>query len=625
MKKKDGIWMLGTGIVAIMVYCLVARIWNIDIRYPLVHGGDIAGLAAEINMTIRDESLWHFDGIGVPFYTNQWRQLFDGGLPKVFLFLFAAITKSVGLAYNMYYILTFGLAAGCTYYMLRKCGIREYFAFTGGVIYALIPGHFWRGQHHLFVGSCFAIPLVIVAGIALYKGKACKESCRDKERLSFKELLRSNSGELYLGLIFYALVFLSTLYYGIFALMFLTFCTFVCVCTTKKARHIFYYMEYVLVAILCLIVEYLPQTLADKFDPVVAVEKVVTRSRAEVEIYSGKLAQYILPVYEHRLWPLAKLRDVYDKCFPLINENGTSSLGLVMAVGFMAGLLVCCVCTLPVSKRILDYGRMELFLFLMSTVGGLSSLVGIFVFSLRCYNRFSFFIGAVGIVISMTILEEICDKFPLETYQRNKKKLQVIICIIVIMVAVYDQTTEPMGFSKERGQRLQELYKNDDAFVEAIETYEGENAKLMQFPIMNAQESALSITQEGKYLSYGEQTLFMHTKTSDWLVNGNGKPGESGERWADWLKSLPTAEQIKIAAIVDFDGIVLYNDGYNEDKRVEVVSTLAEMLGEPRVLHEGGNWAYYSINDVRDKLLSDYSDKEIAELRESYLTDFIEK
>ena len=207
----------------------------------------------------------------------------------------------MGYGINLYYILTFGLSAACAYYMLRKCDIKHEHAMVGAVIYALIPGHIQRGESHILVGSCFAIPLIISTGIDILHGNACKEEYSKIEKLRFKDLMRSNSREQIKGLFFLAVVSLCTIYYGIFSLMYLTFCVFICLVNTKKVRNIFYYIEYVIVELVCVTLTYLPKVLADNLDPIMEDVSMVTRYLSDTERYAGKLIQYVMPASGHRI------------------------------------------------------------------------------------------------------------------------------------------------------------------------------------------------------------------------------------------------------------------------------------------------------------------------------------
>ena len=63
--------------------------------------------------------------------------------------------------------------------------------------------------------------------------------------------------------------------------------------------------------------------------------QVATRFPEESEVYGLKLTQLLLPSRGHRL-PLARLiSEKYNSSSPYSNENATSSLGAVAAVGFL--------------------------------------------------------------------------------------------------------------------------------------------------------------------------------------------------------------------------------------------------------------------------------------------------
>lgn len=608
---------LCTGMLAIVIFCIVSHIWNMDLNVPLSYSGDVSGLLIMIKSVLREETWWNFEGLGSPFHTNMWRTLMDGMIPNAIIFSIARITKSVGYGINIYYILSYGLYGTCTYYMLRKMGIMKRFSVIGAILYAFIPGHYQRGEGHIYVGSCFTIPLIIVAAMNLFTGKMCKAEYILKERLTRKELMRSNSREQNLGLLFLAVVTFCTIYYGIFSLMLLTFCAVYSSITKKQLRHLYYYVQYVFVEIACILVVYLPQIIANRLDPCIENVNIVTRVRSDVELYGGKLIQYILPVSGHRIPFLAKLREVYDSTFPLVNENNLASLGIVMTFGFLVALLAC---FFSKEKFLLKYemhGKIELFLFFVSTVGGLGVIVGFINYNLRCYNRFSYFIGAVGIIVSMSLLQGFC--FWME-FRKNVKAIAVyLLCFLILVLGIFDQTSLGIKYTREQGEGLKKQYYNDAKFVREIENYEGNSANILVFPAMNAQQATLAITKDGVVTLYNDQLLFIHSNTSNWSVGS--KAGEAGERWLNWLEYLDIETQIETAAMVGFSGIAIYYGGYETEQLNMQLSKLDEMLGAPVAIHDSGTWAYYSLEGVKNKILEVFSPEEIEELREEYLYD----
>lgn len=616
-KNEIGICLL-TGVFAIIIFCMLSHIWNMDLNVPLSYSGDVSGLLIMIKSVLREESWWNFDGLGAPFHTNMWRSLFDGAIPNAIMFTIAMITKSVGYGINFYYILSYGLYGICTYYMLRKAGLKKRFSVIGAILYAFIPGHYQRGEGHIYVGSCFSIPLIIVTAMNLFTGKMCRSKYSSREKLTKEELITSNSREQNLGLLFLIIVTFCTIYYGIFSLILLTFCAVYCSITRKQLRHLYYFFQYVLVEISCLIIIYFPQIIANKLDPCVEKVNVVTRIRSDVEFYGGKLIQYILPVRGHRISILAKLREIYDSTFPLVNENGLASLGMIMSVGFLIALVTCFFSKEKYLQKFETHGKMELFLFFISTIGGLGVIVGFINYSLRCYNRFSYFIGAVGIIVSMSIFQDFC--LWIEDKRNVNGMVSYLICLLILGIGIFDQTSVGMKYTKEQGDNLKIQYYKDEKFVKEIEDYEGEDAKILVFPIMNAQQSTFATTKDGVYTSYNEQILFIHSSTSDWSVCS--KAGEFGERWLNWLENFEE-EQIKVAAIAGFSGIAIYYGGYDGERLNMQLSILEEIIGPPAVIHDGGTWAYYSLSNVCNELLERYPAEKMEELRSKYLSDVL--
>lgn len=614
----EGLICLLTGVIAIIIFCVYTNIWNMDLNVPITYSGDVTGLLIIIKSVLREEKWWSFDALGAPFYTNRWRLMLDGGIPNALMFIFAKITKSVGYGINVYYIISYGLYGICTYYMIRKAGMKKRYSVIGAILYALIPGHYQRGEAHIYVGSCFSIPLVIVAAMNLFSGKMCRSSLALKEKLTPKELVVSNSKEQNLGLLFLSIVTFCTIYYGIFSLMLLTFCAIYCSISKKQLRHIYYYFQYVCIEIICLGIIFFPQIVANKFDPCVEIVQVITRYRGNVETYAGKLIQYILPIEGHRIPILAKLRSVYDSAYPLVNENTTSSLGIVMTFGFLISLLACFFSGEKILEKYEAHGKIELFLFFVSTIGGLGAIVGLINYNLRCYNRFSYFIGAVGIIVSMNLIQEFCLRL------ENKKYINTVVsyllCVLVLGIGILDQLPDGMHYTKEQGEKLSIEYYNDAKFVRGIEEYEGQNANILVLPVMNAKQSAIATTKDGCRTGYKDQLLFIHSSTSNWSVGGSA--GEEGERWLNWLQRLDEGMQVKVAAAVGISGIAVYYGGYGAEQLNMQLSKLEEIAGSPAVVNDNGTWAYYSLENVRDAMLERYSVEKMEEFKKRFLYEY---
>ena len=63
------------------------------------------------------------------------------------------------VAYNLYYIATFPLAALAAAWFIRLIGGSRTGAFAVGILYALAPYHFIRNEGHLFLSAYYPVPL----------------------------------------------------------------------------------------------------------------------------------------------------------------------------------------------------------------------------------------------------------------------------------------------------------------------------------------------------------------------------------------------------------------------------------------------------------------------------------
>ena len=63
------------------------------------------------------------------------------------------------VALNLFYLLTFPLAALTAFLVLRRLGVGTPGAFAASVLFALLPYHFLRGEDHLFLAAYWAVPL----------------------------------------------------------------------------------------------------------------------------------------------------------------------------------------------------------------------------------------------------------------------------------------------------------------------------------------------------------------------------------------------------------------------------------------------------------------------------------
>src|SRR5262249_50062665 len=76
------------------------------------------------------------------------------------------------LLVNLYFVLTFPLTAVAGMAALRSMKLPYGLALLGGVLYAFLPYHFWRGESHLVLAGYYLVPLAIMVIVWVGRGEA---------------------------------------------------------------------------------------------------------------------------------------------------------------------------------------------------------------------------------------------------------------------------------------------------------------------------------------------------------------------------------------------------------------------------------------------------------------------
>lgn len=621
--KIDAAVCLLAGIFSVIFFCIIVHIWNFDLNIPFSYDGDAIGMLQRLNLYVRGERLSSVQSLGAPFGSNQWHQLSDAIFPNIIMYFLAKITKNVGYTINGYYILTFALSAMCTFIAMRMLKTSRTTAAACGIIYAFIPGHMYRSEFHMFVGSCFILPFLAVSVIYLVRGELCKAEYQNKEKLALKEVIQSVDKKFIFCLVSLVLTTLSTLYYGIFGMYILTFAAVYILINKKQWRHIFYYFLLCLAELACIAAIYLPMIITQITDDNYTRLNIITREMGDVEVFGLKLVQLILPIPDHRLSLLSKYTQLYNAEFPLINENSMSALGLIMAVGFVCSFFIV-LFKLSVCEELKLCARMNIFMYSIAAVGGGASIVAFINYGIRCYNRFSYYIGFFSLIIVGRLFEDFWKYLGKQKYRKPiMRTAKLIVAAVAVCAAIFDQTSGQMAYSAERGVLAAEKFYNDKEFVKNIEEYEGDNASVLVLPFAYGSQGVNGYTKDNVFTVYREKLLTMHSVTSKWSVGALA--GERADLFLENLSNREKAEVLKLASVAGYSGIALYHPGYTDDNLLEWQRVLKENLGESNIKRGGEavTWEYYSMSDFTKKLKQQFSIDEWANLEEICHSNFL--
>ena len=430
---------------------------------------------------------WHLtnDSTGAPFGT-QWHDFpqSDNNLHFLLIKVLGLFTGDHVVVFNLFWLLGFPLAAVTAWWVMRDLGLPGIAAVTCGVIYALLPYHFWRGEGHVFLSAYYAVPLgcwLVLRVLARRPLAELREGAGPvRSRLRLRSLLLPAAFCIVLG---------STgIYYAVFAILLLCFSALVVVWDREGRRPAVEGIAAAGLIGLVLLLNLLPSIgyHADNGDnPVVA-----KRGPGESEQYGLSLIGMLLPRDEHRVGELADWKEDFMTRTPTPGEG--ASLGFIAA----GGLLFCFLLVLR-SALARGSGRSPPALqaaalaatlaFLIGTVGGISSIFARTVGpEIRSWSRISIFIAFFALVAVGWGLAWVSGRLA-QRPGRNGRILPVAAMGVVLAFAVWDQVG-PAHQDQFDPDFIEPQWESDEAFVEELEAELPDGAMVMQLPYLKFPE-----------------------------------------------------------------------------------------------------------------------------------------
>jgi phosphoglycerol transferase len=563
-----------------------------DLLVPLIYSGDGLLILALIKRVMENPWIFHSAAMGAPFGSF----LYDYPIPDsgslLALKIFGLISGSAAVALNAYYLLGFPLNALSGYFVARAFRVSRALSFAAGFIFTLLPFHFLR-LGHLFYTWYFTAPLFILFAKKIYDG--------DDAFLTNRPNHSKN--------IWNTITLLSLSCFGVYYSFFgvLSFLTAGSMRFLRE-RTIRSAIPCVLaVAIItCGTVANVAPNLMDRAKHGTNAE-VAQRTAAEAEIYGLKIVQLLLPRPGHRITFLAKLNSNYSTVAPLVNENITSSLGLIGSVGFLT-LFVALLAPRLTShrdERVHFLASVTFILVLFCTIGGGSALFSVLISPMiRAWNRVSVFIAFTCICSSMVLVQQLLEQ---RRMYRPAAPLVGIIAVALCGIAIWDQTTPPC---RECLSINQSQYESDVHFVAAIENASPKSGMIYQLPYMAFPE----VPPLNALQSYDQIRGYLHSKRLRWSYGGI--KGRSGDLFFRALGTEPLERQITVVRRIGFSGLYVDRRGY-ADHGTAIEAELTRLLGEPpKLVSDNGQQMFFDLTNNGASfapLPSDLSTQQIIE------------
>ncbi|MGH3111163.1 MAG: hypothetical protein ACRDQT_09625, partial [Gaiellaceae bacterium] len=532
---------------------LVLELWNAPLHVPWVYTGD----GNQYGMFVKGilDHGWHYTNPSLGAPASQ--QLYDFPIVSGEN-LQALIVKLLGLpvsdwaaVMNLYFLLTFPLAALTSFAVLRRLGSAAAPAVVCSTLFALAPYHFARGERELFISGYFAVPLgaylvlAILADEPLFARRASGGS-RPLAYASRRSLVA-------VGLGLSVVLASGSYYYAVFTMLLVGGATILTL-LVRRSRRAFASGAIVVALIATGILASLTPTIAYRFEHG-PNELVRTRGINESEIFALKLTQLVLPVEEHRIGALAERSTRYADTTPFGHLGRPVHLGLVASAGFVWLLLVALAGAATAgqgwraSARYRPASAATLLAFLIGTVGGISALIAATVTpQFRAWNRISIFIAFFALLAVALALTDLGRR-----WHDGKRRLAFAgVLTATLVVGVLDQTS-PANVPPY--DEIRREYASDARFVEAIEARLPAGADVLQLPYVPFPEAGLS----GPMGDYDLVRPYFHSQDLRWSFGAEkGRP----EDWLAPLAEEPVEVVLAAARSAGFEGLYIDRLGY---------------------------------------------------------------
>jgi len=526
------------------------QLWNFHPRVPILYSGDgLLTLNGLRNMRLGNW-YWSTQNLGAPF--GQDLRDFPAiaeNFHLIMLWLGVKILRSEVLAFNLFFFGTYLFTTTFGYIGSRLIRLNRSTAVLVGVIYSFLPFHYQHGPGHLYLAAYWALPIWIAFLVRELMG----DSMSPFSQGSKLDWCRNRS-TFHIAII--AIVAATTgLYYSFF---FIILASFVLCLRRLKQTISFEWVPLLFAIVLAstvMAIQYFPIWLYQRQNG--SNLSIVKRSISEVEYYSLKIINLVLPINGHRISLFNEIRVRANPVY-LIGE-GADALGLFGSIGLVILLVILVLQTTSDQNKVL--ASLSVFTFialLISTVGGFTQIVAAFGFSqLRVGSRMSVVIAFPAIVSAAICLERL--------FRHRKRGVMLASILIIGSLSVLDMNP---GNQLPPYKAVAQSWERDRNIVTRVSTSFGKDAMIFQLPVIPFPENPPVVNMT----DYEHLKGYLHSPSLRWSYGG--VKGRS----ADWQLSLPTDPKLLISKLQqqNFQVIWINRNGY-EDRGTRLFNQLKDL------------------------------------------------
>jgi phosphoglycerol transferase len=594
--KKELLYCAASGIISLLAVYIILGLHSVDLNVPFSYGGDgLGGLTLAQNL-ITGNGVFMYPNMGAPSVVSAASSPGAANIHTFGMWILSLFIKEPCLLVNVFYILTFATISIATTVSLRLLKINPMTSIFGGVLYSLLYYHFFRGVGHLFLSTYTIVPLSCVVILWIINGEINFNKVNFKDGNILKNIVSVFPPKTAFSVFIALFIGMSNLYYMFFACLGIVFAI---VWNLLEERNFKKIIAPSVILFIVVIFAFFIQILPFVIFILNGNESRLaeTRSLRDVEFYTLKFSQLVLPVNGHRFHFFSRIRIYYDTYINNNNnENHASSLGLLMSAGLIISFFIAMKKNDKTHENIsIQHSAvLNVFMLLLGSVGGIASLIIIFTKYTRCYNRLSIYIAFFSMYIITYYMDYLSIKFKL----RNISKYFIIV--IIGILAALDQT----GHKKLSNSNLEKYY-SDRELIKRIEEITPAGSMVFQLPFVPSNHY-INYRAIGAYEQF---VPFVHSRSLKWSYRA--QQNSKAEKWQRLTVSKSVEEMLKHLAGVGFRGLYVDKFGYLDEEYNVMRNDIIKITGVQPIISINERLEYFYLGEYFEDLKKTFNEQDI--------------
>jgi len=570
---------IAAAVLCVLILCFLLKLWQADLRVPFYYTGDSVFWAMCTKGVIENGWYWQNPAIGAPGILQMYEFPGLDNAVMAMMWLLSVFTRNPFVVMNLFYLLSFPLITISSLFVLRHFRMSYVPALFVSLLYAFLPFHFMRNQHHIILNDYYVVPLAIMVLLWLTT-----------------ELIITRGRKFIISVLIAILLGCSGVYYPFFFCFLLLVAGAIGVLKFRRLRPLVMALVFAGITTTTVLINLSPSFIYQRRHGQAGAMLRVPR---EAESYGLKISQLLLPITVHRIHLFDRIKRFHN-ANSLVSENDSASLGIIGSLGFL-GLLAQLLYRkelIPNARGLLhDLSALNIFAVLLGTIGGFSLLFSLYISSaIRCYNRISVYIAFFSFMAVACALDSIYRS----TTTTKSKCIFFVLLGAALIGGSLDQTS--IWYVPYYAPNKAEFI-SDQTFVNGVEASLPEGSMIFQLPYAQFPEAPVS----GKMLDYDHFRGYVHSKHLRWSY-GTIKNRDT-DRAQQMVALLPPEEFVQALAFEGFTGLYLDRFGY-DDKGAALEAKFAEILQAKPLSSPNGRLLFFNLSDYGKNLRGKYSESE---------------